>query len=157
MGATASFSDKDQGWDALYKRFMAASKHPVVLSVGIHEEDDELYEDGESVCDVAEAHEFGIGVPRRSWLSDWADENEERNKRLVSQMSDAIVRGKVDIEDAMDRLGLKFVGDIQRRIRKGIPPENAPSTIERKGSDTPLIDTGQFWSSIRHHVLVLGP
>jgi hypothetical protein len=50
-------------------------------------------------------------------------------------------------------LGLLFVGQIQERIKANIAPENADSTIERKGSSTPLINGGQLWQSVKHEVV----
>jgi hypothetical protein len=68
-------------------------------------------------------------------------------------MAQAVIAGKVpNVRVALDRLGAKFVGDIQRRIKAHIPPPLQQSTIDRKGSSTPLIDTGVLWSSITHEV-----
>ncbi len=151
--AKNSVKDTDHGWKELSDRIKEAAKSPYVVSVGIHEADDEDYDNGETLLDIAEKHEFGLGVPRRSFLVDWFDANESANKKLVSQLGRLVVSGELELEDALDQLGLKFVGEIQKRIKEGIDPPNSAGTIARKGSSTPLIDTGQLWSAIRHEVV----
>jgi len=44
-------------------------------------------------------------------------------------------------------LGLQVVGQIQQRITSLREPPNKPSTIRRKKTDNPLIDTGFLRSS----------
>lgn len=151
--AKNSVVDTDHGFKELVERVAEAAKSPWIVSVGIHEaEGDEEYDDGETLLDVAEKHEFGLGVPRRSFIADWADESESENKRTISKIGKLVISGQVELEDALNQLGLKFVGDIQKRIKAGIDPANSEATIARKGSSTPLIDTGQLWSAIRHEV-----
>jgi hypothetical protein len=53
---------------------------------------------------------------------------------------------------AYGRIGMVAVGDVQRRIVQRIPPPNAPSTIAKKGSDVPLIDTGRLRQSVDYTV-----
>ena len=44
--------------------------------------------------------------------------------------------------------------DVQRaHIRNGNWVPNAPATIRRKGSDRPLIDTGQLVNSVEYEVV----
>ena len=54
---------------------------------------------------------------------------------------------------ALQRIGLWAQSEIQQRISDGIPPQNAPYTINKKGSSTPLVDTGQLRSSISFKVV----
>jgi hypothetical protein len=89
-----------------------------------------------------------LGVPERSFIRAWADENEQRNKANLRKIAEEVFDGKYDIRTGLDRLGLLFVGKIQARIKGHIAPPNAPSTIAKKKSSTPLINLGQLWSSI---------
>ena len=151
----SSVREKDNGHKALLKRIETSK---ATLTVGIHEAEGGASEgDGDmTVLDVANIHEFGApaaGIPRRSMIVDWSDEAEEKNRADLQKMGEAVVKGTLPSFPAgLDRLGLKFVGDAQVRMREGIPPELAESTVAAKGSSTPLIDTGQLWSSIRHQV-----
>lgn len=149
--------DIDKGFAALFKRISKGK--PVTLTVGIHgEEGDATASGGQlSVGEVATFHEFGMGVPQRSFIRDWADQNEDRNRATVRTIAESIVTGKGPTpEQALDQIGLRFVGEIQGRISQGIPPPLAESTIRQKGSSVPLIDTGQLRSSIRHKVKIGG-
>lgn len=107
---------------------------------------------GLTVLDVATFHEFGLGVPERSFLRGYVDENKARIRGMIKSLATMVQQGKLDQDTALEKLGLTIVGEIQKRIAKGIPPPNAESTIARKGSSTPLIDTGQLRSSITHKV-----
>lgn len=126
------------------------------FTVGIHEaEGDQAHENeaGLSVLEVAMFHEFGLGVPRRSFISDWADENEERHKAQIRAMAKAVVAGKVEsVEMGMMRLANLYAGEVQKRIADNIPPPLAQSTIDQKGSSVALINTGQMRSSVAPYV-----
>ena len=108
---------------------------------------------GVTVGDVAAWAEFGLGQPRRSWLRDWIDAADPEIRRRTSAEIAAVLAGTRTRDQALARLGVWAVGEIQKRIAAGIAPENAPSTIARKGSSTPLIDKGQFRGSITSKVV----
>jgi hypothetical protein len=143
---------KDHGLKSLMKRLQGAPK--VRLTVGVHEDDGAAtYPDGTSIAEVATYNELGLGVPRRSFIADWEDENHEQHQADIRKSAEAVVAGSVKSpEQAMDRLGLRFVGEVQKRIKDGIDPPDAPETVKAKGSSTPLIDHGLLWTSIRHKV-----
>lgn len=149
---------KDRGYDALIKRL--AKVPPVQVSVGIHEtEGDQTHEaEGESESDLAiaelgEIHELGLGVPQRSFIGGWVDENETENEARLRKLGEAVVMGKLrSPEQAMDRFGLFAVGSIQERIADGIAPDNTDATVAAKGSSTPLIASGQLRAAITYKV-----
>lgn len=61
----------------------------------------------------------------------------------------AIGHGAAPIKtNALRRLGVKVKGDIQDEIDAWSTPPNAPSTIAKKGSSNPLIDTGAMKSAV---------
>lgn len=144
--------DRDKGYKALLKRITSPSQ----VTVGIHEEQGAAaYPGGQTVAEVAERHELGLGPPARSFLGAWADENEGDNRQRMRRIGQAVVQGKVpSIAAGLERFGLHAVGGIKRRIREGIAPPLDPRTVaqRKQGSDTPLIDTGILWSSITAQV-----
>lgn len=150
---TAKVQDVDRGYRALMQRLQAAAKGKAV-TVGIHDGEGGAPEPGGdwTVADVASAAEYGLGQPERSWLRGWCDENDALVQDTMLRLGISIVRGQNDVDSALDKAGLFFVASMQSRIRGGIAPGNAPSTIRQKGSSTPLIATGQFVSSITHKV-----
>ena len=106
-----------------------------------------------TVADVARWAEFGIGQPQRRWLGGWIDENRDALLERARIESRAVIAGDRTKPEALARLGLWIQGGIQQRIANGIEPPNAESTVERKGSSTPLIDKGQLRSSIANRVV----
>ncbi len=143
--------DKDHGYQALLKRMAGAAAS---LTVGVHEAEGSASAEksaGLTLVEVAAFHEFGTRrTPRRSFIADWSDEFEETHKQQLRQMAKAVYEGKVaSVEQGLARLGNLYVGEVQKRISQGIAPPLQPSTVARKGSSTPLIDTGQLRSSVR--------
>jgi hypothetical protein len=106
-----------------------------------------------TVAEVAEIHEIGAGVPRRSWLVDWFEENRKEIERVMRALSRKALLGTITPKIATAQLGVWAVGEIQQRIANRIPPPLAESTIKRKGSSVPLIDKGQLRQSITSRVV----
>lgn len=141
---------KDSGARALIKNLQGQAHVVVgVLGAGAQHQDSE----GVTVGDIAAWAEFGLGQPKRSWLRDWIDTAGDEIQRRTSEELKAVIAGRRTRDQALARLGVWAVGRIQARIAAGIAPENAPSTIAAKGSSTPLIDKGQFRSSITSKVV----
>lgn len=150
----------DRGYQKLLGSLADLKKGPGV-SVGIHAKEGAVAHKSPpkeehprelTVVDVAAIQEFGLGVPERSWLRDWFEEASEENRETLRRLALLVLKGQKTAEQALELAGLKFVGDMQKRISQGIPPPNAPSTIAAKGSSTPLIDSGQMRQSLSHLV-----
>lgn len=101
---------------------------------------------------IAEIHEFGLGVPERSFIRAWFDANQDKIKKAIAAAMQQVIKGKYTKEVALERLGALFASQIQARISSNIPPPLAPSTIKRKGSSVALIDTGQLRSAITYRI-----
>lgn len=123
----------------------AAEKH----KPSEHEKDTAPAEEPLTVGEIAEIHEFGLGVPRRSWLRDWFEEHKQEIEEDLRKITRGVLLGKITKERGLEILGVKYQGQIQKRISDGeIEPPLAQRTIDAKGSSTPLIDTGQLRSAI---------
>lgn len=72
-------------------------------------------------------------------------------KSIVKGATQYILTGNIkDLEDELERLCIRMESYARRVIRRSnLLAPNAPSTIKRKGSDRPLLDTGQLANSIR--------
>lgn len=147
---------RDRGAKALVRRLEVSGE----VTVGIHEAEGAQAKEGDddsgmSLIDVAIIHEFGsdaAGIPRRSFIADWVDENEPRHRAEAEKMGKLVIAGKMTTEMALKRLGVLRQAEVQKRISDGLAPELAQSTIDRKGSSTPLINTGQLRTGISHKV-----
>lgn len=143
--------DTDHGYNRTVKGLFDAGT-PRQLLVGIQGVEAAAPE-GESqltVAEVANRHEFGIGVPERSWLRAWFDERRGEIERDLSRVMRRVSEGRLTLDQGLNLLGQKYQAQIQERISNGIPPPNSDATIAAKGSSTPLIDTGQMRSSITY-------
>jgi hypothetical protein len=147
-----TFTIKDSDKNAI-RRF-AKTLAGGALSVGILEGDaGKEHADSElTVGEVGEIHEFGLGVPRRSFLAGWVDEAQDKIVNVIVRGGQALAQRKITMPNLLEQTGAWAVGQIQERISNGIAPANAPSTIAQKGSSVPLIDTGQLRASITYKV-----
>lgn len=145
--------DIDHGWADFEKRINALSSTAHVL-VGVQGgAGDAQHRDSEmTVAELASIHEFGLGVPERSFLRSTMDENEGALLRLAARLGQGVIDGAFTQPQALGLLGEHATGLVVEKIRSHIPPPNAPSTIAGKGSSTPLIDSAQLVQAITHEV-----
>jgi len=137
----------DHGADRLLA--VARRVRPIVTEVGVIGSAAARVEGEVTVGDIATWAEYGtVTAPVRSWLRGWIEENEAAVMAVYRAEMRAVIDLERTPEQASARLGAWIVGSIQQRIASGIAPPNASATIARKGSSTPLIDTGLFRSSI---------
>lgn len=147
----ASVTDKDNGYARMIEELDKLKD--LWITVGVHAEEGAGDEgNGRTVAEVAEANEFGLGVPARPAITGWADENAETFPARMRDEAAAALKAKVSPAQRLDALAQVAAGEIQAKIAGGVPPPNAPSTIAKKSSSTPLVDKGQFRSSIRGKV-----
>jgi hypothetical protein len=147
-------TDTDRGFK---KRFAAYATLaiPRTVAVGILEAEGAAQsEDGAlTVLQVAIINELGLGVPARSFIRAWFDQNRPKCVKFIFRTLAQAAEGKFTIDQAYDRIGLRFAGQIQKFIADGVEPANSLETVRQKrGSTKPLINTGQMRSSIRHKV-----
>lgn len=79
-------------------------------------------------------------------------ENHEDELRAACERVNAALASGKSVEQALDALGVAIKGLVQTEIVDGGFTENAPSTIKKKGSDKPLIDTGTMRQSVNYVV-----
>jgi hypothetical protein len=102
-----------------------------------------------TIIQVATFNEFGTDrIHERSFLRSFFDEHRDEIREKFTSLMKSVVRGKRTKEQILDLIGLWAVGQIQLRMAEGIAPDNAESTVARKGSSTPLIDSGLLRASI---------
>lgn len=109
-----------------------------------------------TLVEIAATHEFGSpeqGIPQRSFIRATIDEHRAKITKLSVVLAKDVLTGKRTAEQALDALGAKVAGWMQKRIADGIPPQLKPETLKRKTvngavGDVPLVDTGQLKSSI---------
>ena len=151
----AEIRDVDHGYRDLLRRVFGAAARRTRIDIGLLSESggEPDGDSGATVLDVGIFNEFGTDtIPERSFIRAWFDEAEPKLREDLTELMKSVIAGKRTKEQILELLGQKTVGEIQERISAGIDPPNAPSTIAKKGSSTPLIDTGTLRSSISYRV-----
>lgn len=140
---------RDSGWSRAVKKLFQG----YVVTVGIHEKDGSRDAGGATNADAGFWNEFGTSrIPERSFLRSTFDEGLRVYKDTSKKAAVFAIRTGASFDKALAILGLKVSSDVKETIRSRIDPANAPSTIAKKGSSTPLIDTGQLLNSIDFEV-----
>jgi hypothetical protein len=152
LARRAQVIDRDRGAAALNDRMRLGGTVKVGIfgdkAGDVHEGGDEAL----TVAEVATIHEFGDpeqNIPRRSFLRDWADLYRKDHEDRLRAMGRQVIKGQ-ELQTLLDQFGVVAVGEIQTRIANGIEPGLSEMRIKEKGSDVPLIDTGQLRSSVAH-------
>lgn len=105
------------------------------------------------LVDIAMWNEFGtVNIPSRPFMRDSVDKHEAAINHMLTAQKDALLHGAT-AREILNTAGLFQQDLIQTEIEQGDFVANAPTTIRKKGSDKPLIDTGTLKNSV-HHIVV---
>jgi phage gpG-like protein len=149
-----SVQDRDLGFKKILNNLPKLHKKVKVGVQGSDATEAKENSDGETiegltVVDVATFHEFGTeNVPQRSFLGDTIDKNKGRYFAIMEKMKTQVLTGQMDVDKALSIIGLEIASNAKERIKAGIAPKLDDQTIAKKGSSTPLIDSGQLRQSI---------
>lgn len=132
------------------KKFEKLLKELGQLEVRIGIQQGEASEEGVDLVDIAMFNELGtVHIPSRPFLRDSVDANADQINSFLQSMKKELLRGG-SAEDVLKKIGVFQKGLIQEQIVKGDFAPNSEATIRRKGSDTPLVDTGRMRQSINY-------
>lgn len=131
------------------RRFQKMLKEMAEMEVRVGFQKDKATEDnGTDVCDIAAWNELGtVNMPSRPFLRKSVDENESKINNFLQSKKKDLVRG-VSAEKVLKEIGIFQKDLIQEKITEGDFAPNAESTIKKKGSSKPLIDTGRMRQSV---------
>ena len=102
------------------------------------------------MVDVAAFNEFGTStIPARPFFKQSYENHRDELQNICARAAKSVISGG-PADKALDMIGVFTTGLVQEEILNGNFAPNSPSTIKRKGSDVPLIDTGGMRQSIRH-------
>lgn len=145
--------DKDNG----FKKLAAELGGMGTLTLGVQgKEAEETHPSGKfTVGQLALMHELGVGVPERSWLRVWMDENQQRMLAEVRAGYASVMNGTSTRKKVLSELGYKWVAELRKNIADGrIKPPLAPSTVAKKGHAIPLLETGTLANSITYKLFM---
>lgn len=102
--------------------------------------------------DLAAIHELGLGVPKRPFIEPSLKANRKKYLAYAGRQITPIIRRRQSLNNTWQTIGVMAVADIQKYMVTAQFTPLAASTIARKGSSKPLIDTGQMRQAITYRV-----
>jgi hypothetical protein len=112
---------------------------------------------GDEVLTKGVVNEFGttqagknhnITIPERSFIRSTYNKNYKKVGRRFGQIAKSISNGNYKVKSKLKLIGLEQEAAIKKAMVDLRTPANAESTIRKKGSSNPLIDTGETRSKI---------
>jgi len=147
-------TSKDLGYDNILKELKKLESNPFV-KVGLPQDGADTNasrEGGFTNLDIAMVQEFGTedgSIPERSHVRAAFDENKKKLNKLTDVLAGKIMDGKETVENALNKIGILKVSNIQKKIRTGLTP-----AVKRGG--TPLLNTGQYVGSFTYTKVMNG-
>lgn len=154
--AKVKITDRDLGWNSIKQEIEKFGK--MIIKVGIVEGSGEI--DGVDIAYYAAVNEAGYKdetgktvIPSRPFIRSWIDSNENQILAVMQSVFRRVLTGQLSAEEAMKLIGEFVQSGIKKNITQGSFEKNADSTIKKKGSSRPLIDTGTMRNAIRYRVV----
>lgn len=110
------------------------------------------YPNGTNVATIAAIQNFGApsrGIPPRPFFSNMVAKH---SGDWPSAVKSLITIHNYDARIVLELMGQGIAGQLRQSIIDTNDPPNAPSTIRRKGSSKPLVDTGHMLASVDYEV-----
>lgn len=135
------------------KRIMKEMNKLLTLEVQVGFQAGEAqYENGADLCEIAAYNEYGgSDRPARPFMRQSFENHEAELQAACDAVNKTIASGGT-AEAALKKLGVIAKGLVQDEIVNGGFEPNAESTIARKGSATPLIDSGFMRQSVNFYI-----
>ena len=109
------------------------------------------YPDGTHIAEVAAIQEFGTqDIPSRPALRSAIEDADDELRQVMRQGLDP--RKMIVDTELAQRMGNQLRQEIRRKIENWTQPPNAPGTVEQKGKNDPLVDTGRLRDSVQVEV-----
>ena len=153
---TATTTQTNPNWlQRLQRRYSDA---PKIVKVGFPEGTEAVtvsYPNGTRVVDVAVGNEYGTdNVPARPFIGLSSADINNQCAPILEQSAAALNNNNTQQYDQLlDAAGSVAAGIVKQQITDLRSPPNAQSTIERKGSSNPLIDTGLMRQTVTYKVV----
>jgi hypothetical protein len=157
-GIKVKVGERDRGFVDLMKQLKKASKG-MSVKVGVLDNGKgaEVREGGLTNTEVMALNEFGSEgglIPERAPIRRTIDAQQSTYMAdFLPRLARAAFERRITFTQAMGLFGERVSADIKNTITQGRQLEpNKQSTIDKKGSDRPLVDTGRLVQSITYEV-----
>lgn len=95
----------------------------------------------------------GVKIPERSFLRAGFDENVGNITKKIKRLMNKVLQFNVDVDVFLESIGIEFAGLIQKKAKSNIGPANHWATVETKGSNKTLRDTGNLIQNIKWKIV----
>ncbi|MGL5773939.1 MAG: hypothetical protein ACRCYB_01160, partial [Aeromonas veronii] len=122
------------------------------ITIGIHEGSVQPESGDLTMAQLGAVQHFGSEdgrIPARPWLDVGV---ESGTQDILDTIRSAAGRG-LPLDAVLEQVGVVAAGAVQEYMTDLKTPPNAPSTIERKGSDNPLIHNGHMRGAVSYAVI----
>lgn len=141
------FSDLTPEGKRYFKELEKLSK--IEVQVGF-QRGEASYEDGTDLVDIAAYNEYGSSdTPARPFMKQSFENHGDELQKACDRVNQTLSAGGT-AETALKQLGVYAKGLVQQEIVDGGFAPNSPSTIKKKGSAHPLIDSGTMRQSVNY-------
>lgn len=142
----AKIEDHDKGWGSVVKRVKQAKDGRVKVGVLADDSKGGADHGGLTVAELAVVQHFGTDeIAARPWLQMAFDQQREILSKMGAQLMAKVIFGEISMDQALGLMGAKLSAEAKKVITVGNQLEpNKPSTIAKKGSDRPLVDTARL-------------
>lgn len=106
---------------------------------------------GSTLAQQAAWNEFGTDdgyIPERAAHRQCFDENQAELWSRISAGAEKIIDGKATAKQVIDQTSDWYLTKLQEKVLYFSFPANAKTTIEKKGFDDPLIETGETYDAL---------
>ena len=92
-------------------------------------------------------------IPERPFMRTAFKENSSKYMSYMRSQASLVINNKISVDMVISRLGEMASGDIRKSISAWSSPALSPTTVRLKGSDKPLIHTGEMFGSVTYLVV----
>lgn len=145
--------DDRKEWDRILQGLNLLKGKKLIICI----DENKTYENGVKVETVAMWLEYGkdefeVHYPARPFFRTTFDINVDKINRVFVNQVGQLLEGRVTAEQVLHNVGKYVVNKVKDMIINGQYESLAPSTIRRKGSDKPLVDTRTLYDSVIYKV-----
>jgi hypothetical protein len=142
--------DNDLGMKKAIEEMKALSG--LAVKAGILESAGEV--DGVPIAEYATYNEYGTkDIPARPFIRGYVENNREKINSYKEWLVRQVSEGKITAVEAAEKLGKNTRDGIKHYIKDGDFEPNAAVTVQRKGTNRPLTDTGRMRDSVDYEVV----
>lgn len=146
----------DRVWRALTAALEGLGKKHVRVGLLEKSGGGDVDENGFTLAARGAVHEFGSTdgtIPERRWIRGTFETYEKELIEMQARISKQFFSGDFDIEKALSMLGVWASNKVKYHVKNDtLTPALKQATIDRKGSDRPLIDTALMVNSVNYEI-----